>query len=181
MSTGGFKVQTTKSPREAYMLCLLHDLNMCHRRPQPPDHQVLQHLHFTWSTIILIWLPRSTPPHLLLFVDVPKCQPHIVSLPAIFVPRSKPHVYPYCSQSIGTVCLYLIFSMSVDRLYASSTHAHQHGQETCYTCTHAMVSLQTQPKLIISWQSLIINSTHTRAHISHLFAVRFFRCMGLPI
>ena len=81
----GFEAQTTKPPGEVYPLRLLHDLNMCHRRPRPPNHQVLLRLRLTWST-------PSTPPHVLLLVGVPKCQLPTVSLPAILVPRSKPHV-----------------------------------------------------------------------------------------
>ena len=33
----GFEAQTTKIPGEAYPLGLLHDLDICHRRPQPPN------------------------------------------------------------------------------------------------------------------------------------------------
>lgn len=40
-SAGDFEDQTTKPPREAYLLCLLHDLNKCHHCPRSPNHQVL--------------------------------------------------------------------------------------------------------------------------------------------
>jgi hypothetical protein len=86
-SAGGFEAQTTKPLGEAYPLCLLHDLDTCHRHPRPSDHQVLLRLRLTLST-------RSTPPHALLLVDVLKCQPPMVSLPSILVPRFKPHVCP---------------------------------------------------------------------------------------
>jgi hypothetical protein len=73
--------------QEAYLLRLLHYLNMCHLHPWPPNHQYLLSLHLTWST-------RSTPPHVLLLIDFPKCQPPTVSLLPTLVPHSKPHVHP---------------------------------------------------------------------------------------
>jgi hypothetical protein len=59
---------------------------------QPPCP--LANLRLTWSTTVLIWSTRSTPPHVHLFVDVPKCQQPTVSLLTILISRSKPHACP---------------------------------------------------------------------------------------
>jgi hypothetical protein len=49
---------------EAYPLCLLHNLDLCHRCPRLPDHQVLLRLCLTCSTTVFTWSTRSTPPHM---------------------------------------------------------------------------------------------------------------------
>jgi hypothetical protein len=63
-----------------------------------------------------------------------------VSLPAILVSLSKPHVHPSPLQVYqhGTPLLDLLHGL---RPSLCSTPAHQRSQETCCTRTHAMVSL----------------------------------------
>jgi hypothetical protein len=92
----------------------------------------------------------------------------MVSLLAILVPWSKPHVCP------SPLLVYrhgksLLDLHHVYRPSPSSTPAHQHSQETCCTCTHVMVSFQTQPKSIIS-DNHSSQTRHTRAYINLVFA-----------
>jgi hypothetical protein len=140
--TGDFEAQTTKPSGEVYPLHLLHDLDTCHSHPRPPDHQVLLRLCLTWSTILLTWSTRSTPPHVLLLVDVPKC---VSYQRAVF--RSSWSLGPslasvlHRSQSIGTTRLYLTLSMSVDRLCVPHLHTNTTKKHACCTHTHTMVSL----------------------------------------
>jgi hypothetical protein len=152
---GGFEAQTTKPHGEAYPLHLLYDLDTCHHRPRPPDHQVLLRLRLTWSTL-------STPAHVLLLVDGPQVLATTVILPAILVPWSKPHICPL-PLPVHRHDMFLLDILHVHRSFLCSTLAHQYSQETCCTRTHAMVSFQTQRKPIISRQSF-----DTQGHISIL-------------
>jgi hypothetical protein len=163
VSTGGFEVKTIKTTGEAYPLCLLHDLDTCHCSPRPLDHQVLLHLRLTWLTAILTWSTQSTPLHVLLLVDVPQVSTsngqssdHLgplvqASHPSFTTPSpSTRHVstWPSLCQTVVSV------------LYTCTPTS----QETCCTHTYVVVSLQAQPKLIISWQSLI--TTRHQGNIS---------------
>jgi hypothetical protein len=156
---GGFEAQTTKPHGEAYLLHLLHDLDMCHHRPRPPDHQVLLRLRLTWSTL-------STPAHVLLLVDGPQVLATTVILLAILAPWSKPHIRPL-PLPVHRHDMSLLDIVHVRRPFLCSTLAHQYSRETCCTRTHAMVSFQTQPKAY--HLSSILR--HTRAHINLVFTI----------
>jgi hypothetical protein len=128
--------------------------------PWPPDHQVLLRLYLTWST-------RSTPLHVNLLVDVSKCQPHTVNLPATLVPRSKPYVRssPLLVQWHDTSLLDLLYDR---RLSPCSTHAHQHNQETfAHTLMLGLVSDSNE-----SGSSLDNHSSQldTYGHISTIYS-----------
>ena len=128
-------------------------------RPRPPDYQVLQCLHLTCPTIVLTWSTQSTPPHAHLLVDVPKCQPPMISLPSILVPRSNPHVRPsmLLAHQHGTPLRDLLHDR---RPSLCSTPAHQHSQETY--CPHtARVSL----KLNRSLDHLLTITHHQLTHM----------------
>jgi hypothetical protein len=92
-----------------------------------------------------------------------------ISLPAILVPRSKPHVRPSPLQ-VHRHSTSLLDLLHVRRSSPCFTPAHQHSQETCCTHTHAMVSLKTQPKPII-FDNHSSQTWHTRAHINLVFAI----------
>jgi hypothetical protein len=140
-----------KLSRETYPLCLLHDLDVCHRRPRPPDHQVILRLRLTWST----WsTPRLLPMWSCLLMS-PSVSHH--GQPSCYLgPRFKLHVCPS----------HLHHAL---RPSLCSTLAHQHRQETCCAHTHVIVNIQTQPKLIISI-SHSSQTRHTRTHIYLVFA-----------
>lgn len=94
----------------------------------------------------------------------------------ILVPQSKPHVcsllllvYRHDTSSLDLSCV-------VHRSSLFSTPAQQHSQEIRCTCTHAMVSLQAQPK---PWSSLDNHSSqiwHIRAHINLVFVIYLKQC-----
>ena len=138
-SAGGFEAQTTKPLGEAYPLCLLHNLDMYHYRLWPPDHQVFQRLHLTWLIVVLTWSTRFTPPLVLLLVNVPKCQPPMVSLSSLLVPHSKPlvHPSPLPVHRHDTSLLDLLHSRRPS-LCSTPTH---HKPRDMHNATHAMNSL----------------------------------------
>lgn len=134
-------------------------------RLQPPNLPK-KRIYYATSTIstcvtVILLTPRSLSPsapllglgqpmswlgqtvyssHVLLLIDIPKCQPPALSLLAILVSRSKPHV---CPSQHNTSLLDFHY---VHRLSLCSTPTHQHNQEKFCICTHVMVNLQTQPK-----------------------------------
>ena len=98
---------------------------------------LLLHVLNFYIVVVLTWLRESTP-HVLLLVDISKCQPppSVFQSPCwSFSPSFTSDLY--CSHSIDTTRLYLIFTMSVDRLCALYmcinktkryvAHAHTHS------------------------------------------------------
>ena len=148
--------------RSVYPLCLLHDLDMCHRHPRRSDHQVLQRHHLPWSTAILTWSTRSTP-HLLLLVDVPKCQPpRLAFWPSWSLGPSLTSILRR-SQSIGMACLYLTFSMSVNRLRAPHLHTNTTKRHVAHILTQWLVSKLNQRR---SSPTITHHTLDTQEHIS---------------
>jgi hypothetical protein len=91
-----------------------------------------------------------------------------VNLPAILVPRSKPYVHS------SPLPVYLHGPSLLDLLYARqpylcSTPAHKtQPRGILHTNTHAIVSLQSQPRPII-FDNHSSQTRHTRAHINLVF------------
>jgi hypothetical protein len=111
--------------REAYPQRLLYDLNPCHHLSSTARSPSPSHPRLTWSTST-----RSTPsPHVHLFFDGPKCQPHTVSLSALSpsVQVSRPS-FTAPSPSARTR---LTFYITIDRL--SAPHLCTTNQETYCT------------------------------------------------
>jgi hypothetical protein len=92
----------------------------------------------------------------------PQVSTTTISLPAILVPRSKPHIRQHGMSLLDLLHVY--------RSSSFFTATHQHNQETCYTRTHAMDSLQTQPNPIVS-NNYSSQTRHTRVHINLMFAI----------
>jgi hypothetical protein len=96
---------------------------------------------------------------ILALVDIAKCQPPTVSLPVSFVPRSKPHVRP------SPLLVHWHNTSLLDLLHRCrpsqcTTPAHHKSRDMLHHTLKAMVSPKLNQSLIISRQSLIINSTH---------------------
>ena len=115
--------QTTKPLREAYPLCLLHDLDMCYRHPRPPDHQVLLRLRLTWLSTISIWSIRSTP-HILLLVDAPSVSHHDQS-------------FNHLGSSIHASCLFFTAPSPSTRHISAWPSLYPSIVSMLYTCTLA--------------------------------------------
>ena len=109
--------------------------------------------------------------NVLSLVDAPKCQPSrsVFRLYRSLGPSLTSVLHR--SQSIGTTCLYLTFTMS------SKLHTCIPTQLRDMLHTHAMVSLQTQPKSIIS-DNHTSQTRHTWQHINLVLAQR--TCLKPP-
>jgi len=113
----GFEAQTTKPPGEAYPLRLLHDLNMCHHRPQSYD---------LIDAVFII--------HILLHSSMSPSASHRSWSPGLLVPRSKPHVCPspLSVHRHGTTRLYLTFTLpstTASELHTCAPQAKRHAAQ----------------------------------------------------
>ena len=119
-------------------------------------------LRLTWLTVSS-WLGQSTPPHVLLLVDVPKCQPpRLAFWPSWSLGPSLTSILRR-SQSIGMACLYLTFSMSVNRLRAPHLHTNTTKRHVAHTLTQWLVSKLNQRR---SSPTITHHTLDTQEHIS---------------
>jgi hypothetical protein len=130
-------------------------------RPQPPNHQV--HAHPPWLGQPPSWL-QSTPSMLHCMYTCLLTSPsvsHPWSILQTSIPRSKPLV---CPSPLPVYRHELAWPSQLSSTISACLHS-QDKRHAAHTTTHAMISLNTKPKL----NNLLTITHHTWAYIHHVF------------
>jgi hypothetical protein len=152
-SASGFETQTTKLPREACLLHLLHDLDLCRCHPWSPSPLGPR---LDLVTAILARSTWSTPPHVLLLVNVPKCQ----------APTVKLHVHPSPLRVHQHGTSLLTFSLFVHRLCDQHLHTNTTKRHVAHALTNWLVSKLNQSLNHLS--TITHHKLDTQGHVSSL-------------